>query len=498
MKQLHILKRLGFTPLQTASSNALLAVSFALTACGGGGGGGSAPPPEPTVTGVENVASVLEVGVGGTSDLTFKVTFDGPVVNRLELIVSTVSLIKQGFVSTPGAAKGGGACDVDVDYKTLNNESVVFFAGARSGLITVKVCGDATFEPNEALDVTWKPVGGSVKTVSGTIVNDDAGGLNGTGALIALDGLAAFGRDTSAWTNTAEDGPLGFSFDKPSSSSCITDNVTGLTWQRAFKPGLTFAQGQASATTDRGVCGKIDWRIPTVNELLSLMNFSLTGVSSINADASEPMTGAYWSSEKGSVSTNNVWTVVADTGTPGFAAETAMKGVRLVSGGEFDNGSSRATACNDSSRYSPPITVGGVVTVEDKKTGLMWKQCSEGATGDSCTDTIAKTYSTAAAVAQRVIDVNAASATLGAGHADWRVPSVKELASLVDRCAINNAAINWSYFPNTMQASYVSATRDASATTMPWIVNFSGGEIAPLPVGQWSSGLYLRLVRAGQ
>jgi hypothetical protein len=98
-----------------------------------------------------------------------------------------------------------------------------------------------------------------------------------------------------------------------------------------------------------------------------------------------------------------------------------------------------------------------------------------------------------------VRQVNAASASLGAGHADWRVPTVKELASLVDRCTSNNLAIAEGYFPGTMPSSYVSASYDASASnTVPWFVNFSGGEIAPLPTNQWSSGLYLRLVRAGQ
>jgi hypothetical protein len=128
----------------------------------------------------------------------------------------------------------------------------------------------------------------------------------------------------------------------------------------------------------------------------------------------------------------------------------------------------------------------------------MWKQCSEGATGNGCAGGIASSYTSVTTVSQTVNAVNAAAASQGSGHADWRLPTVKELASLVDRCASNNVAINLAYFPNTKQASYVSATYDAGAPTLPWFVNFSGGEIGPLPAGQWSSGLYLRLVRAGQ
>jgi hypothetical protein len=496
MKQIHILKRLGFTLTQTASASAMLAVSLALTACGGGGGGASLPP-QAIVTGVAP-AQVLEG--------------DGPANNLLRFVVSTNKAVEGGqagltvtfnasSITTSDNRTGwaiGGTCaagsGVDFDNRS---QSVTFNQGDTTEL-TVTVCRDADFEPNETLNLTWSS-GTASGTVTGTIVNDDAGGLNGTGALTFLGGQAAFGRDTKTLTNAAADGPLGFAFDKTSNASCMTDKVTGLTWERAGTPGRTLTQGQDLATTanTNGLCGKTGWRIPTVNELLSLMDFSLTGVTTINADAFDVMTGTYWSSEK---TANNGWTVAANSGALAFDAVSVPKTVRLVSGGEYSAGSSRATACNDSSRYQSFVNVGSDVTVEDKKTGLMWKQCSEGATGSGCADlgTTATSYTSAAAVSQRVNAVNAAPATLGSGHADWRLPTVKELASLVDRCAINNVAINLSYFPNTKQSSYVSATYDASATTMPWFVNFSGGEIGPLPAGQWSSGLYLRLVRAGQ
>jgi predicted small lipoprotein YifL len=498
MKQIHILKRLGFTPTQTASASALMAVSFALTACGGGGGGGASLPPQAVVTGV-TATQVLEG--------------DGPVNNLLRFVVSmnksveggqagvTVTFNASSITTSIGENRTGwaigGACapgsNVDFDNK---NQTVTFNQGDTTEL-TVTVCSDTVFEPNETLNLSWSS-GTASGTVTGTIVNDDAGGLNGTGALTTLGGQAAFGRDTNILTKAAADGPLGFAFDKTSLASCMIDKVTGLTWQRLFTPGQTLAQGQALAVTANGgagLCGKKDWRIPTVNELLSLMDFSLTGVTSINADAFEVMTGTYWSSEKNA---NNGWTVAANSGAPAYFAEGTPQSVRLVSGGEYASGRSRATACNDTARYASFVNVGSDVTVEDKKTGLMWKQCSEGATGSGCAGGIATSYTSVATVSQTVNAVNAAAATLGSGHADWRLPTVKELASLVDRCASNNVAINLAYFPGTKQASYVSATYDASATTLPWFVNFSGGEIGPLPAGQWSSGLYLRLVRAGQ
>jgi hypothetical protein len=507
MKHLHLMKQRSRFPLRKSTLGSTMAISLALVACGGGGGG----TPLPTQAIVTAVAATHVLDGDGPSNnvLRFVVSLDkaveagqaGVTVNFHAASITTAN----GQNRTGWAIGGACASSNGVDFEN-KNQSVTFNQGDTTEL-SVTVCADTDFEPNETLNLVWSS-GNASGTVTGTIINDDAGGLNGTGALATLGGQAAFGRDDNALTNADADGSLGFAFDKTSIESCMIDKVTGLTWQRAGTNGLTLAQGQVSATTANGanggagLCGKTDWRIPTVNELLSLMNFSLTGVTSINADAFDVMTGNYWSSEK---TANNWWAVAANSGALAFDLDSAIKNVRLVSGGEYTNGSSRATACNDATRYASFVNVGSDVTVEDKKTGLMWKQCSEGATGAACaktnatpSETNATPYYSAEAVLARVTAVNAAPTTLGSGQADWRLPTVKELASLVDRCAVNNIAINWGYFPNTEQASYVSATYDASATTMPWFVNFSGGEIAPLLAEQWASGLYLRLVRAGQ
>ena len=497
MKQIHILKRLGFNPVKTLSASALVAVAVVLTACGGG----SRPPPQAVVTGVAS-AQVLEGDGQNPHLLRFVVSTNQAVLGGQAGL--TVSFNASSITTSNGENRTGwaigGTCaaghGVDFDNKP---QSVTFNPGDATELM-VTVCPDTDFEPNETLKLNWSS-GTSAGTATGTIVNDDAGGLNGTGAVTTLGGQAAFGRDTNTLTNAdGNDGRLGFAFDKTSGdAACMSDKVTGLTWARASTTGLTLAQGQALAATasaNDGLCSKTDWRIPTVNELLSLMDFSLTGLTSINADSVDALTGTYWSSEK---TPNNGWTVAANSGALGYWPVSEEKMVRLVSGGEYVAGSSRATACQDPSRYRGFVNLGSEVTVEDIKTGLMWKQCSESEAGASGTCATPTPYTSAEAVAQRVRQVNAASASLGAGHADWRVPTVKELASLVDRCTSNNLAIAEGYFPGTMPSSYVSASYDASASnTVPWFVNFSGGEIAPLPTNQWSSGLYLRLVRAGQ
>jgi hypothetical protein len=490
-------------PLRAAYWISVMAVGISLAACGGGGG----TPTEAVVSSVEADVSVLEgSAASGTSDLVFLVSLDKPVITRLDLTVSTRSAIKPGFVSTPGAATGGASCGAGTDYINLSNEPIVFLPGSSSGQITVKVCQDSTFEPNEILYVDWSVLGGQVRSLKGTIINDDAGGLNSTGASSLLGGLSAFGRDVNTLTQDNGDGALGFSFASVNSGACIQDKVTGLTWQKNW-PITGIVYSGADALVDNAnstfLCGKTDWRVPTSNELLSLMNFSVPVNNPINADvlnsllSGDWMTGEFWTSETMATATDNAWVVSpGQGGVVSFLAKTASTPfVRLVSGAKT------ASTCVDSAdRFIVSRNSTGTPdsTVYDSKSGLMWKQCTEGSEGAQCNLTSTVPFDTSRSEAATYIfnwlkNVNANPATLGAGFSDWRLPSVKELASLVNRCS-TSSRIDPTFFPNSMSVSYVTATKNVNDPSQFWFVNFFDGTIA---VGS-ATNKYIRLVRAGQ
>ena len=84
----------SLVPVRQLGLAAAAAASLLFTACGGGGG--AAPPAEATVLRVDD-ASVLEGSGSSTSDLSFWVMLDKPVITRLELRISTISLIKPGL-----------------------------------------------------------------------------------------------------------------------------------------------------------------------------------------------------------------------------------------------------------------------------------------------------------------------------------------------------------------------------------------------------------------
>ena len=79
-----------------------------------------------------------------------------------------------------------------------------------------------------------------------------------------------------------------------------------------------------------------------------------------------------------------------------------------------------------------------------------------------------------------------------ATHVDWRVPNIKELASIVNYTK-KLPAISNDIFPNTKSKSYWSSTPDDGGQYI-HIVSFSNGKMN-LYRHSWSSNVYARLVR---
>lgn len=112
-------------------------------------------------------------------------------------------------------------------------------------------------------------------------------------------------------------------------------------------------------------------------------------------------------------------------------------------------------------------------TVTDTKTGLMWKQCLEGLSGD-CSG-IADTFTWQ----QALLQPGTVNDTGGfAGYTDWRLPNIQELNSLVEE-QCSGPAINLTYFPNTPASHVWSGSPDADNSNVTWNsawnVNFNFG-----------------------
>ena len=89
--------------------------------------------------------------------------------------------------------------------------------------------------------------------------------------------------------------------------------------------------------------------------------------------------------------------------------------------------------------------------------------------------------------------VSAVNAATLCGAANWRLPTQKELLSIVSTGA-TNPSIDVTYFPNTVTDWHWTASTSAADPAYAWHVGFNWGRSFAPPKSNW---YYVRLVRGG-
>jgi hypothetical protein len=143
--------------------------------------------------------------------------------------------------------------------------------------------------------------------------------------------------------------PVGGYFDK---TECVVDNVTGLMWEGKTASGpragdyryanfVSGATGHVSAyvayVNSIALCGFSDWRLPEIEELLSLVDYGATLPLTIDRDWFPNVSGHYfflyyWSSTPNVGVSGAVWTINFGLGYVSYdlSFSTARHRVRLV------------------------------------------------------------------------------------------------------------------------------------------------------------------------
>jgi hypothetical protein len=169
-------------------------------------------------------------------------------------------------------------------------------------------------------------------------------------AAIALnasqDGM--LGRDVT--TPSAADGKLGFGYSTVGSfavTECVKDNISGLTWEGKPTTGTRIATatytnygdnraGDASAyvaaVNAAGLCGYTNWRLPTADELQTLVDYSVAYPGPTIDGTWFPNTQqyAYWSATGYAGSSSFAWGVGFGSGVVSGNGRLSSYHVRLV------------------------------------------------------------------------------------------------------------------------------------------------------------------------
>jgi hypothetical protein len=242
-------------------------------------------------------------------------------------------------------------------------------------------------------------------------------------------------------------------------SGVIYDSVTGLYWQKAAK-ATRYTWSSAKGLSDN-FGGKTDWRLPTAQELVTLVDHSRSNPA-IHPVFGMTSESRYWSADPPLPAPAYPFYVDFYRGTVGKDAQSSTTlSVRLVSG----------------PYYEPVIGFvnKGDGTVSDPDTGLMWQQ--DGSALENW-----------AGAVSYIEDLNA---EVYLGYDDWRLPTRNELQSLLDYGYDNPATV----FPNTGSVGYWSSTTQSNNTNYAWEAHFQYGVVY---TQNKFSRFFVRAVRGGE
>lgn len=135
------------------------------------------------------------------------------------------------------------------------------------------------------------------------------------------------------------------------------------------------------------------------------------------------------------------------------------------------------------------FTDNGDGTVTDDNTGLIWQKQPDNTVYNwyQASGTYDATYNPSSQ--------NACSSLNLGGHSDWRLPSKKELITLVDYSVTPGPTINTAYFPGTKSDAYWTSPTYAGHTSSAWRITFDEGGAG---FTAKSGNHFVRCVRGGQ
>ena len=271
----------------------------------------------------------------------------------------------------------------------------------------------------------------------------------------------------------------------------VYDNVTGLTWTQGadwtgdgvvdIDDKFTYAGAQTYVDTlnAQSYGGFNDWRVPSIKELYSLIDYRATDPDPMAGGSSglvpfiddDIFEFAYGDTSGGERIIDSQWVTTTLYVSTVMNDMTAMFGVNFADGrikgypvrpmpGQTEGKLFYARFCRGNTQYGQSNFIdNGDGTVTDEATGLMWSQSDSGE---------GMNWEDALAWVQQMNGKNYL------GYNDWRLPDAKELQSLVD----------YTRSPDTTNSAAIDPIFQATEIT-----NEAGEKDYPF---YWSSTTFLR------
>lgn len=119
----------------------------------------------------------------------------------------------------------------------------------------------------------------------------------------------------------------------------VIDRATGLMWPASglaagcYNGGVKHWYNAIDYPNTLNFAGFIDWRIPNINELLSIVDYSRHNSAIYEPPFDNTSSSSYWTSTTYESSTTRAWTVDFNNGRPTHMVKTDYTKLRCVRGG---------------------------------------------------------------------------------------------------------------------------------------------------------------------
>jgi hypothetical protein len=414
--------------------------------------------------------SVASAPAGITCGATCTASFNHGTVVTLTA-TATASSVFSGW--TGGGCTGTGTCVVTLNEATTVTANFVI----RTSILTVIKAGAGTGSVSSAptgitcgADCTETYNYGTNVTLTATPTDETfvftgwSGACTGTGtcAVTITDATtvtATFGIFQARWPDsptricststgftTCPGGVVGqdgtYALNVPTYQTIggiVRDEVTGLMWQAVHPPAAMNLSAALTYCDNLTLEGRSDWRVPTFLELVSLVDFGRVLAPFPTVFSGIAQNSYFWSSTGRSGQADQVMGINTNYATSAGMLRTQSEGyyVRCVRGTEMTGTFSVS---------------GGSVT--DGRTKLVWQS---GVSPTSLDWPNANAYCDAL-----VLD----------GNSDWRLPSAKELLSLIDNTRVPTFS---SLFASQLVSIYWTSSPLPSNARQAYAVDFLSG-----------------------